>query len=807
MQTAALESAANGIVITDHHGRIIWVNPAFTRLTGYSAPEAIGQNPRVLRSGEHDKGFYQKLWNTVLSGKVWHGEIVNRRKDGALYPEEMTITPVRDGKGEVAHFIAIKQDITERKRAEKALEERTVYLNTLFEISPMGIVVLNTEGTIQMSNSAFEKLFLYSRGEITSARLDDFLVPPELAAEAKTLTNWCLSGASASASSRRRRKDGSLVDVDIFGVPLVIEGELRGYLALYQNITERKRAEADLVQYAEDLEVAKAAQEEHAEELGRLVEELARERDLLGTLMDNLPDYIYYKDRQSRFLRTNPVNARTLGVSDPQQAVGKTDFDFYPEADAQSFFRDDQRVIESGQPLIGRIERVRQPDGQYRWFSTSKVPIRDNQGRVTGLVGIGRDITEHMQAEETLRASEERYRELFENASDIVYTTGLDTHLTSLNRVGQAILGYSAEEAAQLDLKQLVLPKHWEQMKVSRERMLAGESDMTIEVDVSTKDGRPMTLEVKPRLIYRAGKPVGVQGIARDITGRDEAELELRHAQKLESVGRLASGIAHEINTPIQFVGDNTRFLQDSFVGLQSLLTQYQELRDAAASGALSPNMLAKVRKAEEAADCDYLLEEIPKALAQTLEGVTRVATIVRAMKEFAHPEGKEMAAADINRALQSTLTVARNELKYIADVETEFGELPLVVCNVGDLNQVFLNLLVNAAHAIGEKVGKSGQKGNIRVRTVAEGGTVLVTVSDTGCGIPEANRARVFDPFFTTKEVGRGTGQGLAIARSVVVDRHKGALTFESEEGKGTTFYVRLPVDCGDCSKDRRLP
>ena len=217
--------------------------------------------------------------------------------------------------------------------------------------------------------------------------------------------------------------------------------------------------------------------------------------------------------------------------------------------------------------------------------------------------------------------------------------------------------------------------------------------------------------------------------------------------------------------------------------------------------------MLAKVRKAEEAADCDYLLEEIPKALAQTLEGVTRVATIVRAMKEFAHPEGKEMAAADINRALQSTLTVARNELKYIADVETEFGELPLVVCNVGDLNQVFLNLLVNAAHAIGEKVGKSGQKGNIRVRTVAEGGTVLVTVSDTGCGIPEANRARVFDPFFTTKEVGRGTGQGLAIARSVVVDRHKGALTFESEEGKGTTFYVRLPVDCGDCSKDRRLP
>ena len=211
-------------------------------------------------------------------------------------------------------------------------------------------------------------------------------------------------------------------------------------------------------------------------------------------------------------------------------------------------------------------------------------------------------------------------------------------------------------------------------------------------------------LEVKPRLIYRGGEPVGIQGIARDITGRDEAEVELRHAQKLESVGRLASGIAHEINTPIQFVGDNTRFLQDSFGGLQSLLAKYQELRDAAA-GAMPPELLEEVRSAEEASDCAYLLEEIPKALSQTLDGVTRVATIVRAMKEFAHPEGKEMAAADLNRALLSTLTVARNELKYVADVETELGELPLVVCNIGDLNQVFLNLLVNAAHAINEVV------------------------------------------------------------------------------------------------------
>jgi signal transduction histidine kinase len=354
-----------------------------------------------------------------------------------------------------------------------------------------------------------------------------------------------------------------------------------------------------------------------------------------------------------------------------------------------------------------------------------------------------------------------------------------------------------------MNLQQLVDRRHWHLIDDIRARLLAGDSAMTVEMEVRTKDGRRVLLEVKPRLVYKDGKPVAMQGIGRDITGREVAEMELRQAQKLESVGRLASGIAHEINTPIQFVGDNTRFLQDSFAGLQTLLAKYQELRDAAAAGAVDPALLAELRRTEEESDCAYLLDEIPKALTQTLEGVTQVATIVRAMKDFAHPERKERVAADLNKALLSTLTVARNELKYVADVETDFGELPLVYCNLSDLNQVFLNLLVNAAHAIGDVVKQSGKKGRIRVRTVAESNTVLVAISDTGCGIPEGIRSRIFDPFFTTKEVGRGTGQGLAIARSVVVDRHKGSLTFESVLGEGTTFCVRLPVQSGDDSEN----
>ncbi len=247
-----------------------------------------------------------------------------------------------------------------------------------------------------------------------------------------------------------------------------------------------------------------------------------------------------------------------------------------------------------------------------------------------------------------------------------------------------------------------------------------------------------------------------------------------------------------------RFNSSETTFVswQEAFASLGTLLARSRDLRSALASGGNVAELAAETQRLEEELECDYLLEELPRAIAETLEGVERVATIVNAMREFAHPASKEMAGADLNKALLGTLAVARHELKYVAEVETDFGDLPLVVCRLGDLNQVFLNLLVNAAHAIGEVVNGTDEKGRIHVRTRSEGDRVLISISDTGAGIPEDIRSRIFDPFFTTKKLGRGTGQGLAIARSVVVERHQGTLTFETEVGKGTTFHLRLPVN-----------
>jgi len=783
--------------------RILDCNDAYAHILGYNSREEVLEHGRL--HDFFDPAERETARARVIEEKrVTNFEVCLCRKDRSPVWTLENVSLIEGNEGNQPLIEGTLIDISKRKKAEEALRESAERYRLLFERNLAGVFRATLfSRRILDCNDAYARILGYdSRQEVLAGgKAHEFYNPADLdTARANLLEKKGLTNSEICL----RRRDQSLVWA-VSTVSLIDGGDEHDPLfeGTLIDITERKQAEAELLKYAQDLEVAKAAQERHAEELARLVEELARERELLRALMDNIPDHIYFKDRQSGFLRVNASVARMFGLSEPGQLVGKTDFDFFTQDHAQQAFDDEQEVVATGKPMIAKEERETWPDGRVTWVSTTKMPLRDANGTIVGTFGVSHDITERKRAEEAIRASEERYRELFENASDLVFTTDLKGGLTSLNQVAAKTIGYSREEATGMNLRQLVDRRQWRLVDETRERLLAGDSAMSVELEVRTKDGRRVILEVKPGLIYKDGKPVAMQGIGRDITGREAAEMELRQAQKLESVGRLASGIAHEINTPIQFVGDNTRFLQDSFAGLQTLLAKYQELRDAATAGAVSPGLLDELRGTEEQSDCAYLLEEIPKALTQTLEGVTQVATIVRAMKEFAHPERKERVAADINKALLNTLTVARNELKYVADVETEFGDLPLVVCNISDLNQVFLNLLVNAAHAIGDVVKQSGKKGKIRVRTAAEGKTVLVAISDTGCGIPEGIRNRIFDPFFTTKEVGRGTGQGLAIARSVVVERHKGSLSFESVLGEGTTFYVRLPIQSGDSSEN----
>jgi PAS domain S-box-containing protein len=281
-----------------------------------------------------------------------------------------------------------------------------------------------------------------------------------------------------------------------------------------------------------------------------------------------------------------------------------------------------------------------------------------------------------------------------------------------------------------------------------------------------------------------AGAPVRMVGAALDVTERRRLEGQLLQAQKIEAIGQLAAGVAHEINTPIQYVADNLRFLEDAFRDLNELLTLHRE-------GAPVEALATRWRQL----DGDFIVAQVPLATAQGLEGAERVASIVRAMKEFAHPGREDMAPVDLNRAVSNTVSVSRNEWRYVADLELELDPgLPPVPCLQGEIQQVVLNLIVNAAHAIAD-AGRE-EKGRITVTTRTAGTMAEIVVQDSGTGIPEAVRARVFDPFFTTKEVGRGTGQGLALAHDTVVKKHGGSLEFSTEVGKGSSFVVRLPLE-----------
>jgi PAS domain S-box-containing protein len=400
-----------------------------------------------------------------------------------------------------------------------------------------------------------------------------------------------------------------------------------------------------------------------------------------------------------------------------------------------------------------------------------------------------RDITAYRAKAETSTRWASRFRTHLEASPDGI-AVHRDGRLVYVNAALVVSLGHArAEDLHGAALEAVVHPDDLDPLLASRST-----AEPACERRLFRKDGSVLHAELTSLPVELDGAPAYAL-VVRDLTARRALETQLRQVDRMVSIGTLAAGIAHEINTPIQFVGDSVHFLREALDDMFSLLTTFEGLRRAADAGGWGRAEVAAVAAEAERVDLPYLWEHGNRAVLRTLDGVERVADIVRALKEFGHPGVEEMAPTDLERAIVNTVAVARSEWRHVAEVRVLAGGIPPVLCHAASMNQVFLNLLVNAAHAVRDRVGDTGEKGDIEIRTAVEGTNVHVTVRDTGTGIPEAVRARVFDPFFTTREVGRGTGQGLAIARSIVVDKHGGTLWFETECGAGTTFHLVLPL------------
>jgi len=409
------------------------------------------------------------------------------------------------------------------------------------------------------------------------------------------------------------------------------------------------------------------------------------------------------------------------------------------------------------------------------------------------------EIAERKQAEQAFQRVHAENQRLLATISSILVVLDERGRVTAWNTTAERTFAIPQQQAVGKPLTELPIPWVDERLAREVERMRSQPKARQLDdVAFVRPDGNRGYLGVSLTPIPAAsGMAQGILLFGADVTERRLLSAQLVHAQKLESIGQLAAGIAHEINTPIQYLGDNTTFLRAAFADLWDALRAYGELLRAAQGGASPPGLADSVGAVVARADLEYLAEEIPKAVPQSLEGVERVAKIVRAMKEFSHPGGEEKTAVDINRAIDSTIMVARNEWKYVADLDADLDPaLPLVPCLPDEFNQVILNLLVNAAHAIAERRGGDGDpKGRITIRTRCQADWVEIRVGDTGGGIPEAIRSRIFEPFFTTKPVGKGTGQGLTIAHNVIVKKHGGRISFETEVGRGTTFIIALPL------------
>jgi len=397
-----------------------------------------------------------------------------------------------------------------------------------------------------------------------------------------------------------------------------------------------------------------------------------------------------------------------------------------------------------------------------------------------------------------LQEREQRLRNILDTAPDGIITFDERGTIESVNPAACYLFGYEASSVIGKSIGSLLSRTPDEEHCGVREIFALTNDALasSVEIESTRVDG----------CIFPAQWTVGFASnhsghfytaIVRDLSEHKQLQCNLAQAQKLESVGQLAAGIAHEINTPTQYIGDNIRFLRDSFSEITRMVEKLQLLCSACQEENTHSDLVSDILQTSESYDIEFVLDEVPETIDQTLEGITRVASIVQAMKEFSHPGDEEKSLVDIHASLETSITVSRNEWKYVAEVTRDFAEgMPLVPCLVGKLNQVFLNLIINAAHAI-EAVGTDpeNEQGRITISTSYTDQWAIITIGDTGTGIPPEISSRIFDPFFTTKGVGKGTGQGLAIARSVVVDKHGGTIEVKSEPQKGTAFMIRLPL------------
>jgi PAS domain S-box-containing protein len=534
----------------------------------------------------------------------------------------------------------------------------------------------------------------------------------------------------------------------------------------------------------------------------KLYKALKEGEEKYRTLLENLPAGIFRisLSDQGRVVQGNRTMALMHGFDSVEQLLNANIDEFFFSEDDRENLK--QNIIKNTK-VKNKLIRLKKADGELFWGSISATAHFDEAGVPDWIDGIVEDVTDRIESEQERNRINEELDLLINSFQSIIIGVSANDCITRWNPSAEKIFGIKASD---------ILGKRFYEADINWSReiiyeaigncIITGKSirvnDMKFE-DINGKSGI-LGLAINP-LKSGGDELKGFMILGKDITEQRILETQSLQSTKLEAIGQLAAGVAHEINTPLQYVGDNLKFINKSFTGIFNMLDIYETAYANITDTDKVTDIIKQGEDMRKKIKLPFLLEQLPKALEQSLEGIVKVSSIVQSMKAFSHPGSGSKMPSDINRAIENTVTVSRNEWKYECDLQLDLDpDLTNVPCFESEFNQVILNLIVNAKDAIVEaKENNKIEAGLIIIRTTRDESFAIIRVEDNGGGIPDKIKDKIFDPFFTTKEVGKGTGQGLPISHSIIVEKHGGMLYVESETGRGTTFIIKLPLEDED--------
>lgn len=742
-----LDTMTDAIHVIDRNCQIVLINRSFLEWMSIIGLDgsAVGKNlfdvfdflPEKVRSE------YEQVFATGQSFDSEESTTINDRR----FITETHKIPI-SRRGAVHHVLTIVQNVTERREAEKALVESEEKFRTLVEMFPCGLAI-SRDGRVAFANEAVRIMFRYEPTENFIGQDIMGVIAPD---EQERLQEYVRNRSQEESSAPQHyetfliRKDGEKFPAEVYIRPIIYQG-LPSHQVLVTDISERKRAE----------------------------EALRRSEERYRSILENMQEGYYEVNLRGDLTFFNAAMCKFIGYA-PEELMGMNYSRYYPdEASIKKARTTFEQVYLQRQALQLSDWRIVRKDGKIAIWEVSVSLKYDDKGNIDGFRGVVRDVTDRKEAEQALQKAEAQYRELFENANDIIYTHDLSGHLTSLNKAGERISGYSREEALRMNVLDVVVPKYREMAGEMVRRKMLREDPTRYESAILAKDGRIIPVEVSTRIILENGHPVGVQGIARDITERKQAEEErkrleaqIQHTQKLEGLGVLAGGIAHDFNNLLVGVLGNA--------GLA--LSRMPEASPAR----------VYVRRIEETAQ--RAAELTNQMLAYSGRGTFLVRPV--SLSHLAQEMGPLLTASISKKA----------SLRYDCA-----SDLPLIRGDVAQLHQILINLITNASDALGDRNGAITISTNVTyvdknylkkayiADNLEDGPYACLAVSDTGCGMDAETLSRIFDPFFSTKFAGRGLGLAAVLG---IVRSHHGTITVYTELGQGTTFKVLFPVAKG---------